>query len=221
MVPFTHEVPVDLHRPEGGGDGALIVALHGMGMNAEVFARDALPLVPDGASLLLPQGPLPFEVRRHEGMRQGNGWYVYTGENQAFLTSMGTTEAWLVEVIRTAVARDGFDPARVSLVGFSQGGYLAAYLGLRHPDLFRRLVVAAARIKHEALAAAARRAAAAGLRVLAVHGARDAHVSPDAARTSAEAIAALGVDVTFRTYACEHAVLRDPACRDDVRAFLA
>ena len=99
LVPFTHEVPVDLHRPDDGGDGSLAVALHGMGMSAASFAKDVLPCLPERASALIPQAPLPFEMRSGKGIRQGNGWYVYTGDTDDFLASMRHAEAWLLRQI--------------------------------------------------------------------------------------------------------------------------
>jgi phospholipase/carboxylesterase len=221
LVPFTHEVPVDLHRPDDGGDGSLVVALHGMGQSAESFAKDALPCVPERASTLIPQAPLPFEMRGAKGIRQGNGWYVYTGETESFLASMQHVEEWLLKQVDFVVRDHGFDARRVSLLGFSQGGYLAGYVGVRHATRFRRLVVAAARIKHEVLEADAKRASETGLRVLHVHGDADESVAAAAARSSADALAGFGVPTEFRTYASGHAVLRDERCREDVRAFLA
>ncbi len=91
----------------------------------------------------------------------------------------------------------------------------------RTTPAFRRLVVAAGRIKHEALEADARRAAELGLRVLGVHGEADEGVLPSAARASVEAVAAWGVAAEFRTYPVGHAVLKDEACRRDVREFLS
>jgi phospholipase/carboxylesterase len=221
LVPFTREVPVLLHRPDDGGDGSLVVALHGMGMSAEAFAETALALAPPAASVLVPQAPLPFEMRTAKAMRQGNGWYVYTGEDEAFLASMRRTEEWLVRQIDFAVADHGLDAKNLSLLGFSQGGYLAGWMGLRHSARLRHLVVAAARIKHEVLADDARRAAASGLRVLQVHGESDENVAAAAAKASCEALAAAGVAAEFRSYPGGHAVLKDARCRADVRQFLA
>jgi phospholipase/carboxylesterase len=145
---------------------------------------------------------------------------VWTGDSEEFTRSLERTAAWLLGVIDAEVAAAGLDAGRVSLVGFSQGGYLAGFTALRHPARFRALVVAAGRLKDEILAADAPRAAAAGLRVLDVHGEKDAAVRPEPCRASAERLAALGLPVEFRTYDAGHAVLRDPRCRDDVRGFL-
>src|SRR6185503_2836754 len=96
-----------------------------------------------------------------------------TRESDAFLASMRHVEEWLLKQIDFVVRDHGFDAARVSLVGFSQGGYLAGFVGIRHAARFRRLVVAGGRIKHDVLEDDARRAAATKLRVLGVHGEQD------------------------------------------------
>jgi predicted esterase len=220
-VPYLQSVPVELRRPARDADGSLVLALHGMGMSPRSFTRDVLPAVPERSTVLLPRGPLPFEQREPTGIKQGNAWYIYTGDGPALLDSLGRAENWLLYVLDAALGRGGLDRERVSLVGFSQGGYMAGWLGVRHPGRFDRLVVAGGRIKDESLSPEERATLTAStLRVLAVHGEDDPGVSPAAARRSVEALAALGLDATFRSYPCEHAVLRDPDCRNDVRSFL-
>ncbi len=227
-VPFARPSPIQVHRPSDP-DGSVVVALHGQGMSPRSFARELLPAMPPGATVVLPQAPLPFEIRTagEDGVRfkQGNGWYVYLGDTPEFLVEMERAEAWLRDVRAAVLAADWtLDADRVALLGFSQGGYLAGFVGLRAPELWCRLVVAGARMKHEVLADAARHAAGdhEAFRVLAVHGEEDSGVPPGPSRASAEAIGALGVPVEFRTYAgAGHHVLRDPECQADVAAFLA
>lgn len=221
---FTLSVPCEVRRP-AGADGSVVVALHGMGQSAERFEREAAPLLPPGATLLLPEGPHPFELRsndaaQHGPPRRGNAWYVWTGDSDEFVRSLARVEAWLLGVIDAEIAAAGLDARRVALVGFSQGGYLAGFVGVRNAARFRALVVASGRIKDEILADAAPAAARSGLRVLDVHGTRDEAVRPEPCRASAERLAAWGVPVDFRTYDAGHAVLREPRCRDDVREFL-
>lgn len=218
--PFELEVPVHVHLPSGESDGSLLVALHGMGMSAGSFARHVLPATPPGTTLLLPQGPLPYEIRRDSGIRQGNSWYVYLGDEEPFLRSMQRTEEWLLAAVDDAVDSLDLDPARVSLLGFSQGGYLAGYVGIRNSLRFRRLVVAGGRIKHEVLADAAREAARTPLQVLAVHGEQDESVGLEAVRASVGAIGEAGVPVQFRSFPVGHSVLKDPVCQATVREFV-
>jgi phospholipase/carboxylesterase len=223
VAAFRRDAAVRVCRPVDGANGALLVALHGQGMSGRRFAREILPLTPDGVTVLLPDAPMPFEVRRPHGIRQGNAWYVYTGDEAAFVDEMARTGAWVLELIDRTVAEHGLDAGRVDLLGFSQGGYLAGYVGIAHAERFRRLVVAGGRMKHEVLEDAARDAAARGVApaLLCVHGENDPSVRPAAVRESFEVLGSWGVPGTFRTYPAEHDVLRDAGCRADVRAFLA
>lgn len=222
-MPFSLDVPVELHIPREGSDGSLLVALHGMGMSARSFRRRVLPLTPAGCTVLIPQGPLPYEIRRDGRIRQGNAWYIYLGDEPAFLASMQRTEAWLLGLIDRYVEFHGLDPQAVSLLGFSQGGYLAGYVALRNAARFHRLVVAGGRIKHEVLLDDAERVPAErpDFELLALHGADDPSVSLEAVQVSVRAVATFGVHAEMRTYPTGHAVLEYAAARDDVRGFLA
>lgn len=235
---FETDVTWEVRVPDAP-DGSVLVALHGMGQSAAQFADEALAVAPPATTLLVPEGPYPFEKRRPGAAgppERGNAWYVWTGDSAAFTESMEHVGRWLLRTLevqldavpRWVAARDGasrpgfaLDAARVALLGYSQGGYLAGFVALRNPRSFRALVVAAGRLKDEVLADAAPAAAATGLRVLDVHGEHDEAVRPEPCRASAERLAALGVAVDFRTYPCGHRVLREPTAQADVRAFLA
>jgi predicted esterase len=219
---FSVLVPVELHRPTLPADGSLLVALHGMGMSPATFRKRVLPLAPPGYTVLIPQGPLPYEMRSESGIRQGNAWYIYLGDERAFIESMQATEEWLLGMIDRYVEFHGLDPTAVSLMGFSQGAYLAGYVAIRNAHRFRRLVVAGGRIKHEVLLDDATRAAAErpDFEILCVHGEEDGSVALDAVRSSVEAVAERGIPTELRTYPTGHSVLDHAQCRDDVKAFL-
>lgn len=220
---YARDVRYHVHRPAGDASGVLLVALHGQGMSARSFARELLPAVPEGTTVLLPDGPQPFEIRRESGLRRGHAWYVYTGDENAFVSEMQHTGTWLIDLVDDVVAAYELDPRRVDLLGFSQGGYMAGYLGISHAERFRKLVVAGARIKHEVLEEHAHRAVEAGAvpELLCVHGDADPSVRVDAVRASFDALGAWGVRGDFRTFPCGHTVLREAACAAAVGAFLA
>jgi len=129
---------------------------------------------------------------------------VYDGDTPAFRASLAHAESFLVDLVLRA-RREGrdrmpgaeeTDPARVALLGFSQGAYLAGVTAVRHPDLFRAAVLVGGRLKVEALVD--RLPAARGLPVLGLHGREDVAVRPGPSRESLERAAAAGLAAEFR-----------------------
>jgi phospholipase/carboxylesterase len=189
-------------------DAPLVVALHGQGMDEDRFALLLQALLDLPCRLLVPRAPWPVDVRRES--RIGWSWYPYDGDAARFHQELARTEAWLLRTLQAAETAAGLAPGRRFLVGFSQGGYCGAVIALRHTQQFAGLVVAGARVKTEILADALPLAARRGFEVLLVHGMRDAHVLPEAAEQSRDALVAAGVPVTLQLFDAGHALGREP-----------
>jgi len=101
----------------------LLVALHGYGSGAEPF-HDLWSTTASEAGFVLvtPQG--------EERAREGYGWSW--GERA------GDVVGSSIDYLRRRVH---IDPARISLIGFSQGGMLARRLALEHPRHFHGLAL--------------------------------------------------------------------------------
>ncbi|MCB9792450.1 MAG: alpha/beta fold hydrolase [Alphaproteobacteria bacterium] len=113
-----------VERALGGGGGPLIVAMHGRGDAPERFARLFDPWEGPGR-LLLPQAPFAY----------GPGWSWFTvsvrdGDEAALAASMRDA-AERVEAMILARRARGEKPV---VVGFSQGGMLAATLAVTAPE---------------------------------------------------------------------------------------
>ena len=214
-VPYTLEVPA---APPPAAGWPLLLALHGMGMRAETFAERVRPALPPGVALAVPQAPLPYETARPDGSRTiRHAWYVYDGGSPEFRARLHRA-ADLVRELRAAVlAGRPLDPARVVLLGFSQGGYLAAVAALRDPRSWRGLAVCAARVKDEMLAAEL--PAARGFPVLLAHATGDASIPADALARGRAALHAHGAAVTAAEVPGPHAFGDGMAAA--VRAWLA
>lgn len=195
--------------PEPDGETAgrpprpLLVALHGQGMTAGSFRRVLRHRPPTGHRLLVPEGPYVFERREADGIRPGHGWYIYLGDQEAFRVEMERAEAHLLAVLDRVEAEHGpVDRARSVVLGFSQGGYLAGFVGLRNPARFGGVVVCAARVKHEFLVDEL--AGGSLPPVLHLHSPDDPLTPIDLARASRDRLAAAGVDVELREHAGGH-----------------
>jgi phospholipase/carboxylesterase len=92
---------------------AAAILVHGRGSNAEDILGLADEFAQDDIAYLAPQAP-------------GGSWYPYS-----FLAPLEQNEPHLSRALATLgavleqVAREGFTPERVALIGFSQGGCLA------------------------------------------------------------------------------------------------
>ena len=151
--PFVTEARYLLERPQRDPDGGspLLVALHGQGMSAYSFHRILRHLGRRPRTLLVPEGPYPFEKRSEAGIEVGYGWYIYTGDQGAFRAHLEHSERHVVGLVKEICESHPIDRSRITLLGYSQGGYLAGFIALRQRDLFRGLVLASTRLKHEFL----------------------------------------------------------------------
>jgi phospholipase/carboxylesterase len=96
----------------------LIVALHGLGGNADDFAVVYREAADDrDAILIVPEAVRPYPPG-----------YTWGDQEEA--------ESLVLRAIEQARADYPIDPDRIVLTGFSQGGYLTYSLALRHPELF-------------------------------------------------------------------------------------
>jgi predicted esterase len=179
----------------------LVVTLHGYGSDAPRF-HDLWRTVAaeEGFVLATPQG----EERTAEGI----GW--------AWGAASDETIRRCVSGVSGAV---NVDPARIHVVGFSQGAKVACRLGMRHPHVFAGIAALGCDFRAVDLSAAP--AALGGLRVYVGRGEREPH--PDAARDAAATLRERGCAVELRVYpGVGHGL---PAAREEelrrVLAFLA
>ena len=194
----------------------LIFALHGMGMNSQLFMRVLRHLDVPNALLVCPEGIYPFEKRSPEGIKVGYGWYIYTGDQKSFYEHLLKSEEHLLRVLDEIEQDYAVDRSRTTLLGFSQGGYLAGFMAFRQPERFAALVIASSRLKHEFLEDEIQ--SATRPKTLFVHGSKDASVPVSVAQESAEILERAGAQADFIEHAGEHWLA--PTALKDVKAWL-
>lgn len=106
-----------------------------------------------------------------------------------------------------AVSRDyPVDPERVFVLGHSEGGVLAYWLGLEHPTRFRGLIVIGSRLRASAASEARLKRVAGRLEVLVCHSREDRAMSYEAAESSHERLRAAGIDSRLLRYEGGHSL---------------
>jgi predicted esterase len=180
--------------PEGPTEPApLIVGLHGMGMVPAKLAEWFSPLFDMPLYWAFPSGPYPYEVIAGKKRTLGNAWYIYTGDEQAFLDSMHVVGGHLDAVIAQVRRKLDVVPSKQIVLGFSQGAYMAGDYVMRRTSEFAGLIIVGGRIKVEALEDIL--PTAVRLPILAVYGKNDRHIPLDACRESMKTLEKAGFPV--------------------------
>jgi predicted esterase len=214
--PFVVEPGWRLHLPAGPPPASgwpLIVALHGWGMNADYFARLCRGLLSPDVAVLFPEAPWAFEMRGGSKIRIGHAWYLFTGDDEPFRSTLARAEAHLNGVLDDVVAGRGspggtgppLDPSRIALFGFSQGAYAGYFVAIRNSRRFMAMAgLGGGRMRPEFLAeftGGARR-----IPFLVLHGAEDTSVDPTRARDMVTWLGEQGFPAEFREIAGKHEV---------------
>lgn len=178
---------------------ATVVAIHGRGADA----YDLLPVVEslgiDNALVIAPRAP------RLYGPSGGYSWYDLkdTGipDPETFLESLGLLRKFLTEV------RSGYqiDPARLILLGFSQGSVMSYAAGLLDPKSIRGIAALSGYIPHRS-GLPFEWSKVANLPVFVSHGTYDELIPLSLAHESVELLRKAGANLDYNEYAMGHEV---------------
>lgn len=191
------------HIPAGPGPFPTILALHGYGASA----HDLLGLAPrirNGEVVLLcPQGPLTLEVGPGQ---QGYAWFPLDPSGQvsapALVGARGVLEGFLDDALKI----HPIDPARIVVLGFSQGGVMAYDLALGRPDRFKALVALSSWLPDAVLNGLTPDPARAALPTLLIHGTGDPMIAIDNARRAKTQLESMGLQVAWGEYEMGHEI---------------
>ncbi|TPW17810.1 MAG: phospholipase/carboxylesterase, partial [bacterium] len=208
------DAPWKLLLPDGPAPASgwpLVVCLHGWGENADHFARLCRPLVFAGAAFLFPQGPWSFEQRTMRSFEQqtmgkiriGHAWYLYDATDEPFRSTLGRAEGHLLGLLDTLIVEHPIDPARIALLGFSQGAYTAYFIALRNTDRFRAMVaLGGGRLKPEFVED--RLVNARRIPFLLLHGREDSSVPLERTELMRGELASRGFPVDLQAFSAGH-----------------
>ncbi|MHB8473431.1 MAG: alpha/beta hydrolase [Gammaproteobacteria bacterium] len=109
----------------------LFIFMHGQGSSPQnVLQADYALLTRQNFYVVLPQAPT----------RQGDGfsWYKLADPDQ-LAADLARDEGLIRQMIDELLEANNVDPSKIVLSGFSQGGRVAFYVGLRNPKLFSEI----------------------------------------------------------------------------------
>lgn len=203
----------------GTAPAASVIWLHGLGADGHDFE----PVVPALQSFLpcatrfvFPHAPVrPVTINNGFKMR---AWYDISNadlNNRADLAGVKQSQLQVEALIAREVQR-GMRTARIVLAGFSQGGAVALYTGLRHAErLAGIMALSTYLIGADALAIEAA-SVNRGVPIFMAHGTADPIVRFDWGNASYRSLVQAGYKVDWHTYGMEHSV-----CMEEIEAVSA
>ncbi|MEP7182099.1 MAG: alpha/beta fold hydrolase, partial [Betaproteobacteria bacterium] len=158
---------------------------------------------------VFPHAPVrPVTINNSYPMR---AWYdIYAADlaSRADMDGVRTSQAQVEALIAREKAR-GVTARRIVIAGFSQGGAIALYTALRHPERLAGVVALSTYLVQPETLAAEGAAANCDVPIFMAHGTQDPTVRPEWGDASRRALVAAGYPVEWQTYAMPHAVVWD------------
>ncbi len=79
------------------------------------------PILPQDAAILSPNAPFPAPYKTDSGYLEAYAWYFYLAKDNRFVIPPGPA----IKALKKLIAKLGYDKLPITIIGFSQGGYLA------------------------------------------------------------------------------------------------
>lgn len=188
----------------GREPAAWVLVLHGLGDSMAGWKPAAGELGLEECGFVFVNAPQPYY--------DGWSWFRIPGltapdhRREHFLADLAASRAALAALVEHLTETEGITPGRLVLLGFSQGCCMVVDQALRSPHRFAAVVgisgfIGAADSYPESFGPQARSQA-----LLVTHGRFDDLLPIDVTRAQVEALAAMGVDVTWHQYDKAHAV---------------
>lgn len=198
-----------------------VVLLHGLGADGHDFEAIVPELaLPEslGVRFVFPHAPIRA-VTLNGGLRM-RAWYDILGLDRGSRQDEAGIRA-SAEIAHGLIRRErarGIPADHVVLAGFSQGGAIALFAGLRHPERLAGILALSTYLPLAGALDVEAHPANAAVEVFMAHGRYDPLVPLSLAEHSKDALLRRGQPVEFRTYAMPHSVSAEEIT--DMRAFL-
>jgi len=196
----------------GANPDASVIWMHGLGDDGKGWSEVVPALnLPQSLAVrfIFPHAPV-IAVTINNGMRM-RAWYDIRQANlseRADLEGVRTSQAHIDALIAREVSR-GIAARRVILAGFSQGGAIALYAGVRYAERLGGVIGLSTYLVGFDRVAAEASAANRDVPIFMAHGTLDGVVQLAWAERSRDALRAGGWDVEWHTYPIEHSAVID------------
>ena len=189
-----------------------ILWLHGLGADG----NDFVPIVQElnlqsdiHTRFIFPHAPLqPVSINNGAVMR---AWYDISDQNlidREDTTGIRASQS-AVEKLITREKQNGIKPENIILAGFSQGGAIALYTGLRYPDKLAGILVLSSYLPLAETLISDVYQSNLSTQIFMAHGQNDPVISADLAISSKQQLLKLGYSVNWNMYQMAHSVCNE------------
>ena len=116
--------PLTFHEINASEATSLVVLLHGLDERGLRILRKLMKYLPENAQVLAPNGPFPLPRPKADRMDYGYAWYFY----DRFTQSYHVDQTLALSLLKSLLTEKNPLHLPVTIIGFSQGGYLAPLL---------------------------------------------------------------------------------------------
>jgi predicted esterase len=177
------DIPAHVLLTSDASSDEFILLIHGFGQTAKIFSERISEFLGD-RPICAVQAPFPVLT---SGRQIGYSWYAFDRETNTFQIPIATGVDFLRKTLEHFRVADRIR----KVIGYSQGGYMAPFIGLRLPHV-KQVIGINCRFKDEDLSGSK-----ISFRIDAIHGANDAIVEPEKARASHQKLIEMGCTGTF------------------------
>ncbi len=110
---------------------SLVLLLHGLDERGLRILRKLMKYLPESAHVLAPNGPFPLPRPKADRMDYGYTWYFY----DRFTQSYHIDQTLALSLLKSLLAEKNPSNLPITVIGFSQGGYLAPLLGYEDSNI--------------------------------------------------------------------------------------
>jgi phospholipase/carboxylesterase len=104
--------------------------LHGLSERGRRIYRKLYSALPEGCIVMAPNAPFPMPRVKEDKMYMGHAWYIYDGIQQKYVID----KTWAINCLKEIVKISNPNKLPLTIIGFSQGGYLGWEAGLQIPE---------------------------------------------------------------------------------------
>jgi predicted esterase len=114
----------------GNNPKEAFLLLHGLSERGRRIYRKLYSALPEGCIVMAPNGPYPMPKVKEDKMYMGYAWHIYDKIQNRYVID----KTWSINCLKEIVKISNPDKLPLTIIGFSQGGYLGWEAGLEIPE---------------------------------------------------------------------------------------